>query len=127
MLAGNLSVLDLLYSDVEHNQFEELLYDKIVNRRRGGIYYELNGLFQWLLRSLGYDLILLAARVFDIETKKLGLEFDHMVLSVAIPDCQHERYLVDVGFTLPGGACPILIMDGTMGRLGKVDIRLRLE
>ena len=30
------------------------LYDKIVNRHRGGYCFELNGLFAWLLRALGY-------------------------------------------------------------------------
>ncbi len=34
----------------------EEMYDKIVNRRRGGYCFELNGLFAWLLRELGYDI-----------------------------------------------------------------------
>ena len=33
----------------------EAIYDKIVARRRGGFCYELNGLFAWLLRELGFD------------------------------------------------------------------------
>ena len=42
---------------------EEALYDKIVRRRRGGFCYELNGLFVWLLRQLGFSVTLLSARV----------------------------------------------------------------
>ncbi|XP_062513218.1 arylamine N-acetyltransferase, pineal gland isozyme NAT-3-like [Corticium candelabrum] len=128
-LAHNLSVPFENFSIIAKESIkldEELIYDKIVNRRRGGFCYELNGLFQWLLKSLGYDVILLAARILDPHTKELGPEFDHMVLSVGIPDGRDERYLVDVGFPFCGG-CPILIMDGTMERLGDVDIRLRLE
>ncbi|XP_062513331.1 arylamine N-acetyltransferase, pineal gland isozyme NAT-10-like [Corticium candelabrum] len=104
---------------------EELLYDKIVNRRRGGFCYELNGLFRWLLKSLGYDVIYLAGRVLNRRTKVLGPEFDHMILSVAIPDRQDERYLVDVGLPICGG-CPLLIVDGAVDRQGDLDIRLRV-
>jgi N-hydroxyarylamine O-acetyltransferase len=32
---------------------DDLLFDKVVNRRRGGFCYELNGLFSALLRVLG--------------------------------------------------------------------------
>ncbi len=39
------------------------LFDKIVRQKRGGFCYELNHLFHWLLRSLGYDSILVSARV----------------------------------------------------------------
>lgn len=69
------------------------LYDKIVRRRRGGFCYELNGLFAWLLRDLGFDVSLLAARVPD-ETGRLGPPFDHMTLLVRLED----RWLADVGF-----------------------------
>ncbi|HLE74088.1 MAG TPA: arylamine N-acetyltransferase, partial [Anaerolineales bacterium] len=33
---------------------EESLWDKIVERRRGGFCYELNGLFAWLLKQIGF-------------------------------------------------------------------------
>jgi N-hydroxyarylamine O-acetyltransferase len=66
------------------------LYDKIVVRRRGGFCYELNGLFAELLRHLGYDVQLLAARVFNGEG--FGPPFDHLALLV------DDAWLVDVGF-----------------------------
>ena len=66
------------------------LYDKIVQRRRGGFCYELNGLFAELLRDLGYSVQLLAARVFNGET--FGPPFDHLALLV------DDAWLVDVGF-----------------------------
>lgn len=73
---------------------EEALYAKIVGRRRGGICYELNGLFAWLLRSIGFDVTLLAANV-HVDADRLTPDFDHMVLLVAIGG---KRYLADVGF-----------------------------
>jgi N-hydroxyarylamine O-acetyltransferase len=70
------------------------LFDKIVNRRRGGFCYELNGLFYELLKQIGFDVKMLSARVYDDE-KHYTPEFDHMALVVSIGD---EHYLVDVGF-----------------------------
>ena len=65
------------------------LVDKIVERRRGGFCYELNGAFGGLLTALGYEVTLLAARV------RTGPLFDHLALRV---DLDGEPWLVDVGF-----------------------------
>src|SRR6516225_7933206 len=43
----------------------DALVDKIVRRRRGGFCYELNGAFGALLTSLGFQVTLMAARVYD--------------------------------------------------------------
>jgi N-hydroxyarylamine O-acetyltransferase len=70
----------------------EALVAKIVDRRRGGFCYELNGAFATLLRALGFDVTLLAARVHDDEG--LGPPFDHMCLRVDL----EQPWLADVGF-----------------------------
>ncbi|MEU4726457.1 arylamine N-acetyltransferase [Nonomuraea dietziae] len=70
----------------------EALFDKIVERRRGGFCYELNGLFAELLTALGYRVTLLAARVF--KGSEPGPLFDHLALRVDLD----EPWLVDVGF-----------------------------
>lgn len=72
---------------------EAALYHKIVERRRGGFCYELNGLFAALLRELGFDVTLLSARVAR-ESGGFGPEFDHLTLLVQL----EERWLADVGF-----------------------------
>jgi len=69
------------------------LFRKIVNRRRGGFCYELNGLFAALLRALGFEVAMLSAQVADDEGT-FSRDFDHMALMVTI----EERWLVDVGF-----------------------------
>jgi N-hydroxyarylamine O-acetyltransferase len=71
----------------------ELLFDKIVLRKLGGFCYELNGLFAYLLDSLGFDVTILSASVASSE-KGFGPEFDHMTLMVAL----EKKWLVDVGF-----------------------------
>ncbi|WP_419994858.1 arylamine N-acetyltransferase family protein [Streptomyces boninensis] len=75
---------------------EEALYAKLVERRRGGFCYELNGAFAALLTHLGYEVDLLAARVFTDEGR-LGPPYDHMVLRVRTQDGDGP-WLADVGF-----------------------------
>lgn len=72
---------------------EELLFDKIVTRKRGGFCYELNGLFAALLREFGFEVAMLSASVAKNEGG-FGPDFDHMTLMVSLK----ERWLVDVGF-----------------------------
>ena len=71
----------------------ERIYEKIVTRRRGGFCYELNGLFAELLRTMGFEVQMLSARVRR-EDGGFGPEFDHMLLKVGLD----EPWLVDVGF-----------------------------
>src|SRR5215831_1844115 len=68
-------------------------YQKIVEEKRGGYCYELNGCFAWLLKRIGFEVALLSARVAQ---KNGGFtpEFDHIALLVSLKD----RFLVDVGF-----------------------------
>ena len=70
------------------------IYNKIILTKRGGFCYELNGLFHWLLTSLGFKVDMLSARVFNSQKNYYGPEFDHMTLLVHID----KDYLVDVGF-----------------------------
>ena len=69
-------------------------YEKIVVRGRGGFCYELNGLFEQLLKSLGFQTKLISARPFS-EATGFGPEFDHAAIIVTISKMEH---LVDVGF-----------------------------
>lgn len=72
---------------------DEALFDKIVERRRGGFCYEANGLFAALLRALGFNVQMLSAGVASA-AGTFGPPFDHMALMVNL----EERWLVDVGF-----------------------------
>lgn len=70
------------------------LFDKIVERKRGGFCFELNGLFCELLREIGFNAHLISARVFSKETG-FGAPFDHAAICVKF---EQRNYLVDVGF-----------------------------
>lgn len=71
----------------------ETYYEKVVNHKRGGFCYELNGLFHWLLESLGYDNQLIAATVHRPDGTWAFSE-SHATQVVQLD----ELYLVDVGF-----------------------------
>lgn len=72
---------------------EEQLLRKIVQERRGGFCYELNGAFAALLRAIGFRVSLLSAGVARGDGT-FGPEFDHLLLRVDLD----EPWLADVGF-----------------------------
>ncbi len=72
----------------------EVLYKKIVESRRGGFCYEMNGLFYEIITFLGFKAKRVSARVFN-DNGVPGREFDHMAIIV---DIGGEKWLADVGF-----------------------------
>jgi len=70
-----------------------IIYSKIVEQRRGGWCFELNGLFAWVLTEIGFDVKTLAGHVGDAGSGR-AKPADHMFLLV---NCG-EPLLVDVGF-----------------------------
>ncbi|MGW1887906.1 arylamine N-acetyltransferase family protein [Streptomyces sp. NPDC001970] len=72
------------------------LLDKVVEARRGGFCYELNGAFAALLRGLGFGVTLLQGRVFG-KDGRLGIPYDHLTLRVETVDGTGP-WLADVGF-----------------------------
>jgi N-hydroxyarylamine O-acetyltransferase len=69
------------------------VYQKVVKERRGGFCYELNSLFCWLLRELGFAAKIISARIVNTDGS-LGPEFDHMCVHVKTT----RSYLADVGY-----------------------------
>ncbi|MEU9335900.1 arylamine N-acetyltransferase [Streptomyces sp. NPDC048290] len=74
---------------------EKHLVDKLVGARRGGFCYELNGAFAALLKALGFDVTLLAGRVYGDEGVT-GIPYDHLALRVRTVD--GGEWLADVGY-----------------------------
>lgn len=71
----------------------DAIFDKIVTCRRGGWCYEMNGLFAWALREIGFEVSLLAGTV---GRRSIGAsaEGNHLLMSVTLD----QIYLADVGF-----------------------------
>lgn len=72
---------------------ENAFIRKIVELRRGGFCYELNGAFAALLRAIGFQVTLFSARV-PREDGSDGPEFDHLALRIDL----EQPWLADVGF-----------------------------
>ena len=70
-------------------------YAKVVEQRRGGWCFELNGCFAELLRRLGFHVDLLACRTFEPDSGGLSPDFDHLALLVHLDG---DDFLVDVGW-----------------------------
>lgn len=70
----------------------ERIFEKIVHRRRGGWCYEMNGLLDWALRQIGFDVMRLTG---GVSRKEKGDEVlgNHLVLNVNLD----EPYIADVG------------------------------
>ena len=86
----------------------EALYRKIVERRRGGWCFELNGLFYALLLALGYDARPIGARVMLRHPQEAG-PVDHRATVVRL---ENREYLADVGFGATLSFYPVPL-DGT--------------
>lgn len=68
-------------------------YKKIIGDKRGGFCYELNGLYNELLKEIGYKTKIISARVSS--GKDFGAEYDHLAL---LTEIDGEEFLTDVGF-----------------------------
>ena len=73
---------------------EKKLLHKIVNEKRGGFCYELNGAFYALLKATGFNVKRVSAGVYENEDG-FSPDFDHMALIVS---AGNEEFLADVGF-----------------------------
>ena len=86
---------------------------KIVEQRRGGWCFELNGAFSALLETVGFDVTLHSAQVFDAASGELGPQLDHLCLIVTVDG---TRWLADVGFG-DSSLTPVLVdHDGEQDR-----------
>ena len=85
------------------------LYEKLVERRRGGFCYELNGLFNWLLAEVGYDVDRVVGAVLQ-DGEPLP-PANHLTSIVHLD----QPYVADVGLGVPPMRQPTP-MDGTARR-----------
>ncbi|XP_061525283.1 arylamine N-acetyltransferase, pineal gland isozyme NAT-10-like [Phycodurus eques] len=73
----------------------EVIFDKIVCRGRGGWCMENNLLLSWVLREMGYEVTMLAARVFNRTISDFSPMEGHLINRVVIDG---KSYIEDVSF-----------------------------
>lgn len=84
----------------------DLIFDKLVRRRRGGWCYEMNGLLAWALGEVGFEVTLLAGTVGREHLGTLA-EGNHLALLVQLD----QPWLADAGFG-NGLLKPIPLLEG---------------
>ena len=99
----------------------EEIYDKIVTRRRGGYCFELNGLFAWLLRELGYNVREYFGRWHFGEDLAVPMR-RHRVVVVAFPG--HPNRIVDAGIGMPFLMAPLDFVFGVPQNAGRQTYRV---
>ena len=73
----------------------ERAFEKVVRQRRGGFCYEVNVLFHYLLRALGFRVRFITSRVYRLDTGEFAPDYGHIANIVSVDG---EEWLADVGF-----------------------------
>ena len=69
------------------------VFRKVVNNGRGGFCYEVNSLFNDLLKTIGFKTRIISGKVIT-DAGKPGPEYDHMAIIVRL----RQNYIADIGF-----------------------------
>ncbi|CAI7974062.1 amide synthase [Frankia sp. Hr75.2] len=103
-----LSVWDDVDIDVDKT------FDELIAGGRGGLCYELNGLFRRLLVTLGYQYEILAGAVRQVDGS-FGPDLEHIFGCVRLGD---DLWLVDVGIAGPSYLEPLRLADEVQEQYG---------
>jgi len=76
----------------------QILFDRVVTKKRGGYCFEQNKIFFEVLKSLGFQCDIALARV--LHNRDIDVPRTHRITKIALAD---SNYIVDVGF---GPLCP---------------------
>lgn len=86
----------------------ESLFQKIVVKKRGGYCFEMNGLFSFVLKDLGFKVIdLLAKSIMDDGVTQTSKTHQIMVV-----EAEGKKWLVDVGYGRDGIIAPLELNTG---------------
>ncbi|XP_034529934.1 arylamine N-acetyltransferase 2-like [Notolabrus celidotus] len=100
-----------------------LWYQRIVQQHRGGLCYENNGLFSWLLDQLGYRVTLLSAQIKS-GAGFYGPPFEHLIPMVTLGG---QRWLCDVGSGRASFTSPLSLETSTAQEQGHRVYRIRQD
>lgn len=89
--------LDFCYHPKRMSTRPEDMYHKVVERRRGGVCFELNSIFYWLLEQLGYEVYPLHVRLS--RGPGIPAPITHRGNMVVLDG---KKYFCDVGYGGPG-------------------------
>jgi len=93
---------------------DDATFRAVVEGGRGGVCYELNGLFRRLLQELGFDVKILAGAVIQVNGE-FGPELEHIFSCVEIDG---DVWLADVGLAGPSYLEPLRVSDEIQEQYG---------
>ena len=76
----------------------DYIFDRLVRQNRGGVCFQMNGLFAFILKSLNYNVQLIPCSVYDTEHNYFYDDHSHLSLCVTLNN--GEKMLCDVGFVI---------------------------
>ncbi len=92
----------------------DLTFKAVITGGRGGVCYELNGLFRELLNRIGFEVIVLSAGVRGPDGR-FGPEIEHLFNGVRLDG---ELWLVDVGYSGPSYLEPVKVSEEVQEQYG---------
>ena len=108
---------DCLNSKITSLKREDM-FNKLILHNRGGICFELNGLYAWLLESLGFNFVSFAGRFINkINVYQMR---QHRNMCVTIDG---KRYITDVGVNSESPRIPLLLEEQRVQSDGISQIR----
>lgn len=84
--------LDLM-NDIPLSMDAHRIFEKVVNRKRGGLCFELNSLLYSILEALNFRVFYISGQFWNADKQIWNPECSHLALLVELD----ERYLFDVG------------------------------
>uniref|UniRef100_A0A914YXV3 arylamine N-acetyltransferase n=1 Tax=Panagrolaimus superbus TaxID=310955 RepID=A0A914YXV3_9BILA len=81
----------------ELNISPNYIFYRLIQQKRGGVCFQLNGSFERLLKSLKYNVQMIPCCVYGIKSKAYGSCNDHLALLITLED--GTKLLCDVGFS----------------------------
>lgn len=112
----NLDILAGKYLSLDH----EAVFHKIVEKHRGGYCFELNGLFGWLLRAIGFDVTEFYGRYLEGEPLEMPMR-RHRILRVLLDG---REYICDVGVGVIAPRWPLKFETDEIQQQGKESYRI---
>ena len=100
----------------------EDLYQKIVEQHRGGVCSELNAMYNWLLESLGYEVISYSCRI-TAQSDVIQWR-SHRAMGVIIDG---KTYVTDVGYNFEHARIPLLLEQDLVQFDGKCEYKLERD
>ena len=97
----------------------EVLYGKMIRGSRGGVCSEINTLYNWLLESLGFEVVSYISRII---AKTLPIQpQSHRVMGVKLDG---RIYLTDAGFNYEHHRIPLLLEENLVQSDGECEYKL---